>query len=205
MTDRETQPSERMASGRSVARIVFSPSENLKSVLQKFSLSKRSPVLRTSRMVELSYEGGDSDGPRYTPDDARWLSDTEKRLRVVTDHHQPLASYVLTKTLSRGDLGIDLRLLPSNDDLERLHDFTRNEAGVPVKYLDVHAIIPVNDRAPVNSMHLDYAIDELEQLLATHHPAFQRPDQLIPAPRINKAYAFGANIMSRVTQFRSVR
>ncbi len=209
MTDFERSSRENQAPSKAVVRVAFSASEALGAALKGFTRKgqdHRAIPLRTSRRVELRYSGGDSDGPRYSPDDRRWLGDAIERIQPISRHHLRLASYVLQRELTNGAIGLDFQLMPTAEEIQQLGVFADDRDGNPSPYVDVHAIIPPQDRVPKGSLLEEEALNDIKQLLAVNHPALHRPGQAPGAvPQSQRVYVHDAQVMSRIPNLRIVR
>lgn len=188
MTNIESRPPEIAADNAGSFQLVFAPSDNLAKTLRGFSLTGKLPVLRSSRTVELGYNGGDIDGLNYVPEHERWMNEAKERLLTVKNRRILLATFAIVQTLESGALDIGLKLAPNASDLDTFGVFAEDEDGDLSKYVDVHAVISSGDGHLENSRQLSNATGDLDRLLGIHRPAvYQRGG---PSPVLERRGAY---------------
>lgn len=176
---------------KAIARVQFTPSPRFAQALSRFSIGDSPVRLYTSRRVELDYHGTD-----YTPDSRRQLSRMEDAVIPIANRQIKLASHVLLRILSSGALGLDFKLMPSEDVLRRLGDFARDPEGTRTDHVDVHAIIPVQNRIH-DGVGFNLAANRLEELLMIRDPSLHPPDSILEVPRGRQVSVFDARVVSR--------
>lgn len=180
-----------VAADKAIVRVQFTPSRRLAGVLDKFSIKDTPIRLYTDRLVELDYG---SKG--YTPESRRRLSELEDDVIPIANRRIKLASHVLLRELSSGSLGIGFKLMPSPEVTAQLGRFARDPDGSPTSYVDVHTIIPIQDRIP-DGIGFNLAVDRVEELLMTNDPELHPPGILREVPGKQDVSVYDARVVSR--------
>ncbi len=176
---------------KAIARVQFTPSRRLATALGRFSISDNPIRVYTDRRVELDYHGME-----YTPASRQRLSLMEDEVIHIANRRIKLGSHVLLRELSSGSLGIGLKLMPSLDVLGRLGEFARDADAHPTSYIDVHTIVPAQDRIP-DGIGFNLAVSKIEELLMTRDPALHPPGVLMEVPQRQDASVSDARVVSR--------
>lgn len=176
---------------KAIVRVQFTPNRRLAGALGRFSVSGSPIRLYTDRLVELDYHGME-----YTPGSRQRLSQLEDQVIPVASRGIKLASHVLLRELSAGSLGVGLKLMPSVDVTKRLGEFARDSNGDRTDYVDVHAIIPLQDRVS-DGVGFNLAVSKIEELLMTNDPALHPPGVLMEVPHRQDVSVSDARVVSR--------
>lgn len=179
-------------SNKAIARVRFTPSRRLAVALGRFSVGDRPIVLRSSRRVVLDYHGTE-----YTPPSRQRLSRMEDSVIPIANRRIKIASHVLLRTdLTHGALGIDFKLMPSPDVRKRFGEFALDQDGNQTNYMDVHAIIPPQDRID-NTDEFDIAVDELKSLMMIGNPDLHPDSGPLPIPDGQQIHVHDSRVVSQ--------